>query len=279
MNHDSHSLNDWLQHCRLPRLEARLLLAHFAGISHSHLIAHGDDLLPPACLTQLNQAVSRRQAGEPLAYIIQEREFYGRIFSVSDAVLIPRPETEHLVEAALAHLPPAGTVWDLGTGSGAIAVTLACERPGATVWAADISQPALHIARHNASKMGVSIHWGQGSWFEAQPQPAIGSVDVIVSNPPYIEQHDAHLNQGDLRFEPLSALTDFADGLQALQHIIQTAPQWLKPGGWLVLEHGFDQGSRVRTLLEQQHFTQVHTLTDLAGLDRVSLGQWIPQAG
>lgn len=274
MNSSIVRLSDWLQHCGLPRLEARLLLAHFAHISHSQLIAHGDDPLTADCLSLLNQAAARRQTGEPLAYILGEREFYGRLFSVSEAVLIPRPETEHLVEAALSRLPPQGTVWDLGTGSGAIAITLACERPDAIVWAADVSQPALQVAQHNAHKMNVNIHWGCGSWFEALPQPARGSVDVIVSNPPYIEQHDLHLTQGDLRFEPLSALTDFADGLQALRHIIHMAPQWLKPEGWLLLEHGFDQGHAVRALLQQCQFTHIHTLPDLAGLDRVSLGQW-----
>lgn len=275
MNYPAHSINDWIQYCGLSRLEARLLLQHFAGLNHSYLITHGDELLSAANLDILNAMAERRRQGEPMAYIMGYREFYGRSFTVSSAVLIPRPETEHLVEAALGHLPDKGVVWELGTGSGIIAVTLASERPDATIWATDISASALDVARHNARQYHTAIHFGEGSWYSAAPRPPKGSVDLIVSNPPYIEQHDPHLQQGDLRFEPKQALTDFADGLQAITEIIHTAPQWLNNRGWLLLEHGFDQGAAVRQLLQQRGFMQVQTLPDLAGLDRVSLGQWL----
>ena len=269
------TLDYWINNSGLPRLEARMLLTHFADISHSYLIAHGDSILAETTLKILNQAAERRRAGEPLAYIIGQREFYGRSFIVSNAVLIPRPETEHLIDAALNRLPKHGCVWDLGTGSGIIAITLACERPDASIWAADISQSALEIAQHNARLLGAQVQFGQGSWFKATPQPIKGNIDLIVSNPPYIDQYDCHLKQGDLRFEPIQALTDFADGLQAIREIIQTAPQWLKNHGWLILEHGYNQGFSVRNLLQHHGFIKIETLVDLAGLERISLGQWI----
>ena len=267
------TLDSWLHNCGLPRLEARILLQQVLDISHGYIIAHGQQLIGSSDQTRLNQLAQRRLAGEPLAYLLGWREFYSRRFQITEAVLIPRPETEHLVEAVLAHLPEHGVVWDLGTGSGAIAITVACERPDAQVWAADISAEALAVARTNAAALQADVSFGQGSWYQAQPQPAVNSVDVIVSNPPYIAVHDQHLQQGDLRFEPQHALTDNYNGLTAFQTIITGAANFLRPDGWLLLEHGFDQGEAVRTMLAQNNFSQIHTQPDLAGLERVTLGQ------
>ncbi|SCB97363.1 MULTISPECIES: peptide chain release factor N(5)-glutamine methyltransferase [Snodgrassella] len=267
------TIDGWLRNCGLPRLEARMLLAQVLDINYAYIIAHGQQPLSTSEQASLSQLAQRRLAGEPLAYLLGWREFYSRRFQVSTAVLIPRPETEHLVEAALAHLPEQGTLWDLGTGSGVIAVTVACERPDAQVWAADISSEALAIACSNATALQANVRFGQGSWYQAQPQPALHSVDVIVSNPPYIAAHDQHLQQGDLRFEPQHALTDNHNGLSALATIIAGAAAFLRPAGWLLLEHGFDQGEAVRDMLAQHGFSQIHTLPDLAGLDRVTLGQ------
>ncbi|WP_369608661.1 peptide chain release factor N(5)-glutamine methyltransferase [Snodgrassella alvi] len=267
------TLETWLNNSGLPRLEARMLLQHVLVISHSHIIAHGTRLLSNSELASLNQLCQRRLAGEPLAYLLGWREFYGRRFQVSGAVLIPRPETEHLVDAVLAHLPAQGTLWDLGTGSGAIAVTIACERPDAQIWAADISEEALAVAQANASALQAQVRFGQGSWYQAQPQPAPHSVDVIVSNPPYIDAQDPHLQQGDLRFEPQQALTDNHNGLSAFETIIAGAKDFLRPDGWLLFEHGYDQGEAVRNILSQYKFRKIQTLADLAGLDRVTLGQ------
>lgn len=267
------TLETWLNNSGLPRLEARMLLQHVLTISHSHIIAHGTQLLSNSQLASLNQLCQRRLAGEPLAYLLGWREFYGRRFQVSEAVLIPRPETEHLVDAVLAHLPAQGTLWDLGTGSGAIAVTIACERPDAQIWAADISEEALAVAQANASALQAQVRFGQGSWYQAQPQPAPHSVDVIVSNPPYIDAQDPHLQQGDLRFEPQQALTDNHNGLSAFKTIIAGAKDFLRADGWLLFEHGYDQGEAVRNILSQYKFRKIQTLADLAGLDRVTLGQ------
>lgn len=267
------TLESWLNNSGLPRLEARMLLQHVLTISHSHIIAHGTQLLSNSELASLNQLCQRRLAGEPLAYLLGWREFYGRRFQVSEAVLIPRPETEHLVDAVLAHLPAQGTLWDLGTGSGAIAVTIACERADAQIWAADISEEALAVAQANASALQAQVRFGQGSWYQAQPQPAPHSVDVIVSNPPYIDAQDPHLQQGDLRFEPQQALTDNHNGLSAFETIIAGAKDFLRPDGWLLFEHGYDQGEAVRNILSQYKFRKIQTLADLAGLDRVTLGQ------
>lgn len=267
------TLESWLNNSGLPRLEARMLLQHVLTISHSHIIAHGTQLLSNSELASLNQLCQRRLAGEPLAYLLGWREFYGRRFQVSEAVLIPRPETEHLVDAVLAHLPAQGTLWDLGTGSGAIAVTIACERPDAQIWAADISEEALAVAQANASALQAQVRFGQGSWYQAQPQPAPHSVDVIVSNPPYIDAQDPHLQQGDLRFEPQQALTDNHNGLSAFETIIAGAKDFLRADGWLLFEHGYDQGEAVRNILSQYKFRKIQMLADLAGLDRVTLGQ------
>ena len=257
----------------LPRLETRLLLQHITGLSHSQLITRDGDLLPPEQEAQWQQLCRRREQGEPVAYLLGSREFYGRTFAVNRHVLIPRPETEHLLEAALCRLPAGGALWDMGTGSGIIAVSAKLERPDADVFASDISADALAVAQYNAQTLKAACTFAQGSWFEAQKQPA-RQWDVIVSNPPYIRADDPHLAQGDLRFEPEGALTDFADGLQHICHIVAQAPQHLKTGGYLLLEHGYDQAADIRRLFAQHGYRHCETLPDLAGLDRVTLAQF-----
>ncbi|WP_197715597.1 peptide chain release factor N(5)-glutamine methyltransferase [Aquitalea magnusonii] len=258
----------------LPRLEARMLLQHVRpGLTHARMIADPDLQLTESEAAQFTQLAQRRLQGEPMAYLLGEREFYGRNFRVTPAVLIPRPETEHLVEAALQRVAAVAPmrVLDLGCGSGAIAVTLALEAPVWQVQAVDLSAAALEVARGNAEQLGAVVHFHQGSWY--QPLAGQGDFDLIVSNPPYIEQHDHHLDEGDVRFEPRMALTDESDGLACLREIIAGAPLRLKPGGWVMLEHGYDQGEAVRQLLRQAGLQAVETLLDLAGLDRVSLGR------
>ncbi|WP_370459739.1 peptide chain release factor N(5)-glutamine methyltransferase [Aquitalea sp. LB_tupeE] len=258
----------------LPRLEARMLLQHVRpGLTHARMIADPDLPLTEDEVARFTQLAQRRLQGEPMAYLLGEREFYGRPFRVSPAVLIPRPETEHLVEAALQRVTTLAPrrVLDLGCGSGAIAITLALEAPAWQVQAVDLSPAALEVARDNAQQLGAAVVFHQGSWY--QSLAGQDTFDLIVSNPPYIEQHDHHLDEGDVRFEPRMALTDEADGLMCLRAIIEGAPSRLRPGAWIMLEHGYDQGPAVRDLLRHAGFEQVETLLDLAGLDRVSLGQ------
>lgn len=269
------TINEWLKQNRLPRPEARMLLTAATGFSAVQLLTHDQEELSEYVQVALAQMVARRLLGEPMAYILGEREFYGRSFVVNPSVLIPRPETEHLVEAVLAHLPEGGRVWDLGTGSGAVAVTVALERPDAAVSASDISEQALQMAQQNAEKLCARVEFAQGSWFHALRPSEKNSFDIIVSNPPYIEAGDAHLQQGDLRFEPTGALTDFSDGLSCLRELATDAGSHLKNGGWLMVEHGYDQGEAVRRLFDQNGFSAVQTLPDLAGLDRVTIGQHI----
>ena len=262
----------WLAAAPLPRNEARMLLQQLTGYSRSCLITRDDEPLNAHQLTVLSEWVKRRQAGEPMAYILGWRGFYGRDFKVSPAVLIPRPETEHLLEAALDRLPENGRAWDLGTGSGILAVSLKLERPDACVLASDISSDALAVARENAAVLGADITWAQGSWLDVQPPPN-GRMDMLLSNPPYIEADDVHLTQGDLRFEPPHALSDFADGLTAYRTITAGARQFLRQGGWLLFEHGWNQAAAVRALLHENGFEAVETLPDLAGHERVTLGR------
>ncbi len=273
------TVGGWLKSCSLPRLEARMLLQAATGLSRSQLITQDDRQLKTVEQAQLDAWAQARLQGQPMAYLLGEREFYGRPFHVSPSVLIPRPETEHLVEAAMAKIQAAATetpkVWDLGTGSGIVAITLALECPQAQVWASDVSVEALAVAQTNAEQLSASVCFKAGSWFDAfvgEIPPF--SLDVVVSNPPYIEPDDAHLALGDVRFEPKNALTDHIDGLSALTILAKGAPAFLKTGGWLLLEHGYDQGPAVRALLKRIGYRQVATETDLAGLDRLSMGQW-----
>ncbi|WP_373753778.1 peptide chain release factor N(5)-glutamine methyltransferase [Neisseria weixii] len=268
------TLEQWLRQSALPKNEARMLLQYITGYSRVQLVTQGDAEMPSETAAKLEAVAQRRLDGEPMAYILGEREFYGRIFTVNPHVLIPRPETEHLVEAVMAHLPQGGKVWDLGTGSGAIAVTIALERPDAEVRASDISSGALQTAQSNAQYLEAAVEFSLGSWFDVDRPSEPYSYDVIVSNPPYIEAEDEHLQQGDLRFEPPAALTDFSDGLSCIRELAAGAPQYLKNGGWLLLEHGYNQGRAAREILKANGFVKINTLQDLAGLDRITLGQW-----
>ena len=269
-----HTIDHLLRHSGLPRLEARMLLQAVSGYDHAALLMHGNECLSENQAAQWQQLLARRLAGEPMAYILGKREFYGRLFATTPATLIPRPETEHLVEAVLARIPPGGKVWDLGTGSGAVAVTLACERPDAAVFASDISKDALAVAGRNAATLGANVRFACGSWYQAFAPEQTGLLDIIVSNPPYIEADDPHLAQGDLRFEPAGALTDFADGLSAIRVLAAGGRERLQANGWLLMEHGWNQGEAVRKILLDNGFAEVATEQDLAGLDRLSMGRW-----
>lgn len=257
---------------REARLEARVLAAFAWGVNPAWLIAHDTDSLPETHAAQLQILLARRLAGEPIAYLVGTREFYGRPFEVSPDVLIPRPDTELLVELALSHLSAdqAVEVLDLGTGSGCIAITLALERPLARISAVDQSSTALTVARRNADRLHASVAFLQSDWFTALTGRHF---DLIVSNPPYIAAADPHLARGDVRFEPLTALTSGPDGLDDLRHLVRSAGTHLKPGGTLLLEHGYDQADAVCSLLQMHHFPAPQSWPDLAGILRVSGGK------
>ncbi len=262
---------------RLPgpdaRHEAEQLLLHVLGRDRAWLFAHGDDPLPASGAATLDAWLARRASGEPLAYLLGRRGFWTLDLQVSPATLIPRPETERLVELALERLPDDRPlrVADLGTGSGAIALALASERPLAQVVATDLSGDALRVAQANAETNRIAnVAFRQGSWLA----PLAGQrFDLIASNPPYIADGDPHLMQGDLRYEPPAALSSGADGLDAIREIVATAPAYLLPGGWLLLEHGWDQGEAIRALLLAAGFVDVATETDIEQRDRVTLGR------
>ncbi|WP_287597999.1 peptide chain release factor N(5)-glutamine methyltransferase [Thermomonas sp.] len=253
--------------------DAALLLAHALGKPRSWLFAHADDLLGEADAARFDALLARRVAGEPVAYLTGSRGFWTLDLAVTPATLVPRPETELLVELALARLPAVAPVRvaDLGTGSGAVALALAKERPRAHVVATDASPEALEVARGNAVRNGIgNVAFRCGSWL--QPLDGEG-FDLIASNPPYIADGDPHLSQGDLRFEPAMALSCGADGLDAIRIIVRHAPACLRPDGWLLLEHGWDQGEAVRALLAEAGFVDAATERDLEGRDRVTLGR------
>ena len=276
------TLDDLIQHSQLPRAEARRLLASLTGQPLTWFMAHGDDPADPDIATRFQTLAKRRRAGEPLAYLLGQQEFYGRPFAVSPAVLIPRADTETLVETALEQLlllrqqrrAVPLSLLELGTGSGIIAITLALEAPDTVVHAVERSPGALAMAQQNAKALRAdNIHWHTGSWWQARACPR--RFDLIVSNPPYIAANDHHLQQGDLRFEPPQALAAGPDGLDDLRIIIGGAPAHLNPGGWLLLEHGYDQEAPVQALLRNAGFADVFTRRDLAGQPRVSGGQWL----
>ena len=291
------------------KLEGQLLLQHALNVNRAWLIAHADENLPPSIHAAYRAMLERRLNGEPIAYILGYREFYGLNLKVTPDTLIPRADTETLLEAALAKIalsatpspqpsptrgegvnavqnlgdpspsPQRGrgvgergdvTILDLGTGSGAIALAIAKHRPQAYVTALDASQAALNIAIENAGNLNIpNVKFILSDWFSALINEKF---DLIVSNPPYIEADDAHLKQGDLRFEPISALASGADGLDAIRHIIKDAPQHLHPHGYLLLEHGYNQADKVAALLKQGGFSEISQAKDLAGINRVTIG-------
>ncbi len=255
----------------LDPLENRILLCHALGLTRVGLITQSHRAVTDTEAHAVAALLARRLAGEPIAYIVGKREFFGLDFQVSDAVLIPRPDTELLVELALERMPAQSRVLDMGTGSGAIAVALAHTRPDCAVTALDVSAAALAVARANALANGARVDFVQSDWFGAI---AGQRFDLIVSNPPYIRAGDAHLCDGDLRFEPVDALTDHGDGLGALRTIITGAGAHLAPACWLLLEHGYDQAADVRALLDAAGYTEVQSWRDLSGIERVSGARW-----
>ena len=254
----------------LDPVDQRILVCHALGLSRTALITQSERVLDAAEAARVSALLQRRHDGEPVAYIIGHREFFGLDFETTPAVLIPRPDTELLVELALARLAPRGKALDMGTGSGAIAVAVAHSRPDAAVTALDVSEAALAVAARNALRNSATVRFLHSDWYSAVEGERF---DLIVSNPPYIADGDRHLAEGDLRFEPSGALTDFADGLSALRTIVAGAPARLAPGCWLLMEHGYDQAAAVRGLLSAAGYTDVQSWQDLAGIERVSGGR------
>ena len=268
----------WACQQGLDRLDAQLLLGHLLQQGRPWLIAHDDAALAPALAAAYRDACQRRAAGEPLAYIVGEREFHGLLLRVTPAVLVPRPDTELLVDWALEMLPGLATavpkVLDLGTGSGAIALAIVHRHPAAQVTATDLSPAALAVAQGNATRLGLIIETRAGRWWQAVAPDH--RWHLVLSNPPYIAGGDPHLPA--LRHEPLLALTPGGDGLDALREIIAGAPGRLSPGGWLLLEHGWDQASAVAALLAQAGFAQISSRQDLEARPRCTGGCWRPAA-
>ncbi len=255
-------------------VDVRLLLQQVLNVNHAWLISHASDVLSAAQIDAFNILFQRRLAGEPMAYILGQREFYGLDLKTTSATLIPRPDTETLVEAALTKISVDKnySVLDLGTGTGAIALAIASKRPLANITAVDFSDEALKVAQENAAALNLNhVTFKQSSWFSELTRQQF---DLIVSNPPYIAKDDVHLNQGDLRFEPISALASGADGLDDIRIIVTQAPQYLNRNGWLMLEHGYDQAAAVARLLADRGFAQVSHALDLAGIQRVTVGCW-----
>ena len=266
------SWRDLIAASGLPRAEAQLLAARAAGRERSWIMAHDTDSALPAQARAAQAWFERRRAGEPVAYILGEREFYSLMLAVQPAVLIPRPETEQLVELALERLPRGGgaRLLDVGSGSGAIAIALAHARPDVEVWASDISAAALAVARENARRHNANIRFFESDGLNALADERF---DLIVSNPPYIADADPHLLRGDLRFEPRIALESGADGLSLIRRLAAGACAHLCEGGWLMFEHGFDQGPACVTLLQSQGYVDVSDHADLSGQSRMSSGR------
>ncbi len=280
-------IRDWLAHSRVvlqhsesPKRDGEILLGYVLAKSRSWLIAFDDTQLSEAQLERLAQLLERRQQGEPVAHLLGEREFWSLPLKVNNSTLIPRPDTEVLVEVALELLPETPCeVLDLGTGSGAVALAIGSERPDCVITGVDRVAAAVALAQENAASLAFShCRFRQSDWFSQLPA---SRYQLIVSNPPYIDAADHHLQQGDVRFEPWSALVAEEGGLADLRQIIEQSRNWLNPTGWLALEHGWQQGEAVRRLLLNSGFRQVNTRCDYAGNPRVSYGQYIsePMAG
>lgn len=264
--------------------EARILAEYAFGLSRTQLITADPSALPASKVEQFDSLLQRRSLGEPVAYLIAQREFYGRMFSVSPDVLIPRHDTETLIEAVLnLPLPALASVIDLGTGSGCIAITLALERPRWHVTATDISENALLVAKGNAQRLGAKVSFISSNWWQAMPA---GAFDLIASNPPYIAANDEHLKKGDLRFEPTLALTDNFDGLSAYRQIIDGAKPFLNrsnqsmtTAGYLAFEHGYDQAQELAEILSQAGCQAITLYRDLSMQPRVTIAQILVAAG
>ena len=281
-------LSQWLKAAtqRIDRLDARLLVQEATGLTHAALLAQPERELTEVQQARLDAWVMRRAAGEPLAYLVGWAEFRGLRLTVSSAVLVPRPETEELVERVLllmtdptseansrnsAVTAATVSVLDLGTGSGAIPLALKHVRPGWQVSAVDVSADALAVAQANAARLALDVSFYESSWYGNLPAGL--QVDCVVSNPPYIPNGDPHLQGDGLRYEPSLALTDFADGLSCIRHIVGGAPSVLRAGGWLIMEHGYDQAAAVRQLLAEGGFGDVQSWRDLSGIERMTGGR------
>jgi len=251
--------------------DTRLLMMHALNKSRIQLITQSDELLSDVEIERVQELIQRRIQGEPIAYLTGQREFFGLSFYVTPDVLIPRPDTELLVELSVRLAPRSSTLLDLGTGSGAIAVAVAHARNDLQIWASDISTSALAVARRNAERHRCHLYFVESDWYTNLPDR---KWQTIVSNPPYIVQNDPHLIQGDLRFEPIDALTDHADGLSAYGQLIHGATTRLEENGWLLVEHGFDQAQAVRNLFAEHHFFNIQSWCDIAGIERVTGAQF-----
>ena len=253
--------------------EVQLLLQYALGVNRAWLIAHEHDVLQPNIQVVFEALLNRRLVGEPMAYIMGSREFYGLDLLVTPDTLIPRPDTETLVEAALAKIldNPNQSILDLGTGTGAIALAVAKHRPKVNVVAVDASAAALEVAKKNAATLAITnVRLMLSDWFDAL---AGERFDLIVSNPPYIEQNDVHLTQGDVRFEPISALASGADGLDDIRHIVEHSLIHLKPQGWLLIEHGYNQADLVADLMAEAGLVSIETIKDFGGNNRVTIAK------
>ena len=274
-----------ISHSGLPRLEAETLVGHAMGKSRAQLLAHPNHAVSDAHADAARALFARRRDGEPIAYLVGHREFYSLELAVTPDVLIPRPETELLVDLVLERVAPASAprvadhrsgrasrpeVLDLATGSGAVAIAIAKHAPDAQVSASDVSTAALAIARSNAARHEAEVRFVESDWFDAL---AGMQFDAIVSNPPYIAEVDPHLGEGDLRFEPRQALVAGVDGLEAIRRIVAESRTHLRSGGWLVFEHGYDQAARCRALLADAGYVGVASYRDLAGIERVTAGR------
>lgn len=256
---------------KIGRFEAAILLGHVLGKPREFLIAHDDEVVDDTKILAFTMLVDSRIEGMPVPYLTGRQEFFGRYFTVDNNVLIPRPDTEVLIEQAQVVIPEKARILDLGTGSGCIAVTLALQYPEASVTATDFSPGALAVAKKNASDLGARVEFREGSWWA--PIPFDETFDIIVSNPPYIESNDPHLRA--LGYEPRTALTDGSTGLTALETIICGAPIHLVPGGWLLVEHGYDQGEAVRAIFKETGFAAIRTIRDYGDNERVTMGRRI----
>lgn len=265
----TYTISNLLKASELSRIDSRLLLCHILNWSHAKFISDANYQLTSAEYEAYLAIYNKCRHGYPLSYILGYKEFYSRKFKVTSSTLIPRPETELLVDLVLKLTKPGNRILDLGTGSGCIAISIKLENPQLRLEAVDISLDALAIARENASGLNAEIHLYQSDWFSG----IAGKFSVIVSNPPYIENNDPHL--ANLQHEPQVALTDFADGLSCIQHIVTNAPEYLEKSGYLLFEHGYNQGDLVRNIFSNGPFTDIQTICDYAGLERVTFAKYI----